>query len=116
MPTGPCAAPGERRLGWDSIQLRSHTTARPQRSSVVEHRAEELEPGSRGAHPQDWGTQPDVLGVLYSYEKSEVRWGSKRRQEIIWEREREEEKGRRENPNNFTDYHQICSKRQNDTL
>lgn len=88
MPTGPCAAPGERRLGWDSIQLRSHTTARPQRSSVVEHRAEELEPGSRGAHPQDWGTQPDVLGVLYSYEKSEVRWGSKRRQEIIWEREK----------------------------
>lgn len=68
----PCAAPGERRLGWDSIQSH-HSQATGIKCGGAQGRG--VEPGSRGAHPQDWGTQPDVLGVLYSYEKSEVRWG-----------------------------------------
>lgn len=64
---GPCAAPGEKgRLGQDSIQLRSHTTARPQGSGVVEPRAEGWSQGVEGAHPQARATQPDVLGLLYS--------------------------------------------------
>lgn len=59
--------PEERgRLGQDSSQFRSHTTARPQGSSVVEPRAEGWSQGVEGAHPQDRATQPDVLGTLYS--------------------------------------------------
>lgn len=87
---GPCTAPGEKgKLGQDSIQFRSHTTARPQGSSVVEPRVEGWSQEAEGAYPRARATQPDVLGAL-TLRKSEMRWGYRggKRRQIIWEREK----------------------------